>query len=50
MAWGATPIGLDRALAAGLYPFVIADALKVLLAASILPAVWRLIGSGDSVI
>ncbi|HEY7058494.1 MAG TPA: biotin transporter BioY [Vicinamibacterales bacterium] len=41
MAWGATPIGLDRALAAGLYPFVIADALKVLLAASILPVVWR---------
>jgi biotin transporter BioY len=43
MAWGATPIGLDRALAAGLYPFVMADALKVLLAASILPVVWRVL-------
>ena len=41
MAWGAVPLGLDRALAAGLYPFLLADLLKVLLAASILPVVWR---------
>ena len=31
------PLGLDRALAIGLYPFLSADILKVLLAASILP-------------
>jgi biotin transport system substrate-specific component len=40
MAWGTTPIGLQRALAAGFYPFVLVDALKVLLAASVLPAAW----------
>ena len=28
MAWGATPVGLDRALATGLYPFLVADLLK----------------------
>jgi len=40
MAWGATPIGLPRALAAGLYPFVLVDVVKVILAASILPTAW----------
>jgi biotin transport system substrate-specific component len=43
MAWGATPIGLPRALAAGFYPFVLVDALKVVLAATILPAAWMLL-------
>ena len=38
MAFGAAPVGLDRALAAGLYPFVLADMLKVVLAATILPS------------
>jgi biotin transport system substrate-specific component len=32
-------------LAAGVYPFVVADVLKLLAAAGILPAFWRLIGS-----
>jgi biotin transport system substrate-specific component len=41
MAWGSAPLGLNRALAIGLYPFLFADVLKVLLAASILPVVWR---------
>jgi len=41
MAWGAVPLGLARALAVGFYPFLLADLLKVLLAASILPVVWR---------
>ena len=45
MAWGATPIGLQRALAAGFYPFVLVDALKVLLAASVLPAAWMFLRS-----
>jgi biotin transport system substrate-specific component len=41
MAWGATPVGVSRALQAGLYPFIPADVLKVLLAATVLPSVWR---------
>ena len=40
---GAAPVGLDRALAAGLYPFVLVDVLKVVLAASILPVAWKLL-------
>ncbi len=43
MAWGATPLGLDRALAAGFYPFIPADILKVLLAALVLPSVWKML-------
>ena len=42
------PIGLRAALAAGLYPFVVADAVKLLVAAGILPAFWRLIGRPDT--
>ena len=38
--------GLSAALSAGLYPFVIADVIKLCLAASILPALWRLTGLG----
>jgi biotin transport system substrate-specific component len=38
------PVGIGAALAGGLYPFVVADILKVLLAAAIMPALWRLIG------
>jgi biotin transport system substrate-specific component len=37
------PLGLDAALRTGLYPFVPADIIKVLLAATILPAVWRFV-------
>lgn len=37
------PIGISAALATGFYPFVVADTLKVLLAAAIMPALWRLI-------
>ena len=44
MAWGSTPLGLDRALRAGLYPFIPADILKVLLAATVLPTAWRFLG------
>jgi biotin transporter BioY len=29
------------ALAAGLYPFVLADLVKLLVAASVMPALWR---------
>jgi biotin transport system substrate-specific component len=38
--------GLSAALRAGLYPFFIADVIKLCLAASILPGLWRLTGLG----
>jgi biotin transport system substrate-specific component len=44
MAWGATPLGLEAALSAGLYPFIPADIIKVLIAAAVLPSAWRLLG------
>ncbi|MGE3274716.1 MAG: biotin transporter BioY [Vicinamibacterales bacterium] len=34
---------LDTALAAGFYPFVLADAVKVAFASAVLPAVWALV-------
>jgi biotin transport system substrate-specific component len=34
--------GLDAALRTGLYPFIPADIFKVLIAATIMPALWRL--------
>jgi biotin transport system substrate-specific component len=33
---------LNAALAAGLYPFVVADFVKVLVASGVLPAIWRM--------
>jgi biotin transport system substrate-specific component len=46
LAWFAQPVavGLPAALRAGLYPFLAADALKVALASTVLPGVWKLIG------
>jgi biotin transport system substrate-specific component len=41
MAWGVPHLGLSRAVSAGLLPFLPADVLKVLLAATVLPAAWR---------
>lgn len=43
----ATPIGLQAALVSGVYPFIVADLLKLLAAAGILPAFWRLLGRTD---
>ncbi len=37
-------VGLSLALQAGLYPFVAMDAVKLLVAAAIAPAMWRLAG------
>jgi len=39
-----SPIGLRAALAAGLYPFILPDLIKLLAAASLVPALWRLVG------
>jgi biotin transport system substrate-specific component len=44
VAWLATSVGLERALQAGLLPFIPADILKIFLAAAIMPAVWRVVG------
>jgi biotin transport system substrate-specific component len=40
----AQQLGLSTALAVGLYPFVAADFLKLLVAAGVMPALWRLTG------
>lgn len=40
-------IGCGSALECGLYPFVIGDVLKLLLAAVTLPAAWRLVGTKE---
>lgn len=37
------PVTLDTALSFGLYPFIIGDTVKLLVAAGLLPAAWRLI-------
>lgn len=37
-------VGLQAALASGVYPFVVADALKLLAAAGIVPGLWTLFG------
>lgn len=42
---GAGAMGIAAALATGVVPFVGADLLKLLAAAAVLPAVWRLLGS-----
>jgi biotin transport system substrate-specific component len=41
LAFGAPHVGLSAAIATGLVPFVPADLVKILLAATILPSAWR---------
>ncbi len=43
----AAGLKLEEALALGLYPFVVGDAIKLLLAAVLLPAAWRLTGRAE---
>jgi biotin transport system substrate-specific component len=38
---------VEESLQAGLYPFIVGDILKLLLAAGLLPAAWRLSGRRD---
>lgn len=40
--WARPAAGLDAALRTGLYPFIPADIFKILLAAAVMPALWRL--------
>ena len=44
----ALDVPLEKALEFGLYPFVIGDTLKLLLAAGLLPAAWRFVGGSRS--
>ncbi len=41
-------LGMGAALSAGLFPFLPGDALKVLIAAGLLPVAWRLRGEAPS--
>jgi biotin transport system substrate-specific component len=44
LAWLSVLVGPRAALAAGLYPFAVADVLKAVAAAGVMPCVWRLFG------
>ena len=39
---------LQATLKGGLYPFLIGDAIKAILAAVILPVVWRIVGANKN--
>lgn len=41
-------VGMDKVLQYGLMPFLLGDALKLALAAVLLPAAWRLVGRRDA--
>jgi biotin transport system substrate-specific component len=41
---GGAPVGMQVALATGLYPFILPDLIKLLAAAGLVPALWRLVG------
>jgi biotin transport system substrate-specific component len=47
LAWLAQPVavGLDAALRTGLYPFLPGDLFKILIGATVLPVVWKFIGT-----
>ena len=42
-----TSLGLSAALAAGFYPFAIADFAKLLVASGVMPALWKITGRAD---
>ena len=43
-ATGNAAVGLERAIVTGVLPFVLADITKLLLAAAVVPGVWRIVG------
>lgn len=45
LAWLSYLIGVEKALVFGLYPFVLGDAVKIVLAALIFPAAWKWLSS-----
>jgi biotin transport system substrate-specific component len=44
LAYGPSALGLSAAVATALTPFLLADLVKLCLAAGVLPAVWRFVG------
>ena len=44
---GGARLGLSAALAAGFYPFVVADFAKLLVASGVMPALWKITGRAD---
>jgi biotin transport system substrate-specific component len=46
LAWFARPVfvGLTVALRTGFYPFIAVDIVKLLLAAAVIPGIWKLVG------
>jgi biotin transport system substrate-specific component len=44
-AWGPAGLGFERALSLAVLPFIPADIVKLALAAAVLPAVWRFLGT-----
>ncbi len=47
--WLMMSVGVDlgRALVLGVLPFLIGDVIKLVLAAGLLPATWKLVGEPD---
>ena len=43
IAWLSLLVGMQAALVAGFYPFVVKDTIKLLLAAAFMPAIWKLL-------
>ncbi len=43
--WLTNTVGLPAALAAGLYPFVIVDVIKIVAAGLVLPSAWKFLGA-----
>ena len=43
VAWLWRVMGLDTALATGLYPFIVVDVIKIVLAGLVLPTVWKIV-------
>lgn len=48
LAWLSTIVGLENAPIYGLYPFLLGDALKVAVAALLLPGAWKLLGENKT--
>jgi biotin transport system substrate-specific component len=46
LAWFAVPapVGLQNALQSGVYPFIVPDVVKILIASAVLPATWTVVG------
>ena len=45
VSWLTKSVGISTALATGLYPFIEVDIIKVVLAAVVLPSLWKFIGT-----